>query len=63
MILFYPLENTDKEWYLGKFISDKNSSPLVFDQQEMESIQEFQEWLKENEVDVPESYDYREMYR
>ena len=29
----------------------------------MESIQEFQKWLQENEVDIPELYDFREMYR
>jgi hypothetical protein len=37
--------------------------PIEFSQIEMESVQHFQQWLIENELDVPDGYDYREMYR
>ena len=37
--------------------------PQNFRQDEMNRILEFQNWLTENELDVPEKYDYREMFR
>ena len=37
--------------------------PQQFRQDEMNKILDFQNWLNDNQLDIPEQYDYREMFR
>ncbi|CAI2374731.1 unnamed protein product [Moneuplotes crassus] len=36
---------------------------VAFSQKEMDQILVFQQWLKDSDLDIPENYDYREMFR